>query len=87
MTIWSNRILRPPTTDINVTTMSLEEYVQNNHVTPRDILAISVQMACGIDMLHECNLVLKKLNMNNVTAVIHIDRQVRLFVISLRKLF
>ena len=53
MKIWNNRILRPPTTTMAVTTTSLGKYIQNNPVTPRDIIAITVQLTCGIRMLHE----------------------------------
>ena len=76
MTILDSRIIRQPTISTAVNTMSLGEYMENNQVTSRDVLTIAVQITCGIQYLHECELVLGKFDMNNVLAVSQMNTQV-----------
>lgn len=85
--IFDSRIIHKPSISMTEKMTPLVDYIENNHVTSRDILTIAVQIICGIQYLHECELVLGKLDIDNVFAVTLIDREVRLRPITVCLLY
>ena len=79
MGFWGNKLYRPPATNMAVNTMPLEQYIATNRVLPKDILTIAVQTTVVIQYLHKRKLVLRTLDLNNITAVTRIDQQVIVF--------
>lgn len=82
MSIWDSRFFRQPTAYMGVTSTSLQEYIDNNDVTTREVLTIAVQLTSGIRYVHKCELVLGQLDMINCVAVTLSDRQVGYILIQ-----
>ena len=76
MTTWDSRILRSPKHSLGVNSTLLADYIEYNNVTTRDVLTISVQIACAMRYLHMCELVLGNIDINNIIAITLIDSQV-----------